>query len=80
MHVEKAALTVTSDDKAKVYRATDPTLTYTPSGTLYYDDSYAVITGVTLAAPTGSAATAGTHSITVDGGGADNYEVTRVAS
>src|SRR5258707_6784937 len=43
------------------YGATDPTLTSTPSGTLYYGDSYAVIGGGLLSTVTGAAATAGTH-------------------
>ncbi|MFH1800918.1 MAG: filamentous hemagglutinin N-terminal domain-containing protein, partial [Candidatus Omnitrophota bacterium] len=44
--VSKASLTVTADNQGKVYGDTDPTLTYTPSGTLYYGDAYSVITGV----------------------------------
>ena len=66
--VTKAPLTVTADDKSKVYGAADPALTYTPSGTLYYGDTYAVISGVTLSTTTGAAATAGTHTITASGG------------
>src|SRR4029077_18387305 len=58
-----AALTVTADDQSKVYGAADPTLTYTPSGTLYYTDSYSVITGVALSTTTGAAAPAGHHTI-----------------
>ena len=79
LSVAKAApLIVTADDKSKVYGAADPTLTYTPSGTLYYGDSYSVITGVTLATTTGADATAGTHAITVSGGTAANYSITTV--
>ena len=74
-----AALTVTADNKSKVYGATDPTLTYTPSGTLYYSDTYSVITGVNLSTTTGASATYGTHPITASGGTATNYEVTHVA-
>src|SRR5258707_3734942 len=38
LHVDKAAaLTVTANDKSKVYGAADPTLTYTVTGTRYYD-------------------------------------------
>ncbi len=76
--VGKAQLTVTANDKAKVYGATDPVLDYTPSGTLYYSDDYSVITGVSLNAPTGASATFGTHAITAAGGTADNYEVDHV--
>jgi uncharacterized repeat protein (TIGR01451 family) len=61
-----------------VYGAAEPALTYTASGTLYYDDTYAVISGVVLSAPTGAAATVGTHVIDASGGVAANYEVTAV--
>ena len=79
LSVAKAApLIVTADSKSKVYGATDPTLTYTPSGTLYYGDSYSIITGVTLATTTGAESTAGTHAITAVGGTAANYAITDV--
>ncbi len=76
--VSQASLTVTADDQAKVYGAADPTLTFTPSGTLYYSDTYAVITGVSLSTATGAAATAGTHAITASGGTAANYAISDV--
>ncbi len=75
--VSKAApLTVTADNKSKVYGATDPTLTYTVTGTFYYTDGPSVVSGVSLATATGAAATAGTHSITAGGGMAANYGIT----
>ena len=70
-----AALTVTADDKAKTYGAADPSLTYTVGGTLYYTDTAAVVSGVSLVTNTGAAATAGTHTITATGGTASNYNV-----
>src|SRR5207245_2551387 len=73
-----AALTVTADDKNKVYGAADPALTSTPTGTLYYGDTYAVISGVSLSTATGAAATFGPHPITASGGTAANYNVTMV--
>jgi hypothetical protein len=76
--VSPASLTVTADNQSKVYGGTDPVLTYTPRGTLYYGDSYSVISGVSLATATGSAATAGTHTITITGGTAANYTITCV--
>src|SRR5262249_32500931 len=76
--VSQAALTVTADDQSKVYGAADPTLTYTASGTLYYGDTYAAISGVTLSTTTGAAATAGTQVITISGGTAANYAITDV--
>src|SRR5206468_2056843 len=73
-----AALTVTADPQSKVYGDADPSLTYTPSGTLYYGDTYSVITGVPLTTTTGAAATAGTHTIVASGGVANNYNVSDV--
>src|SRR5258706_5211906 len=75
MMVGKAALTVTANDQSKVYGAADPALASTPSGTLYYGDTYAVISGVSLSTDTGAAATAGAHTITATGGTAANYDV-----
>src|SRR5260221_6194429 len=70
-----AALTATADNQGKVYGAADPSLTYTPSGTLYYSDAYSVISGVSLSTATGAAATYGAHPIVASGGTAANYEV-----
>jgi filamentous hemagglutinin family protein len=58
--VSRAPLTVTALDRSKVYGATDPSLAYAVGGAgLQYGD---VLTGA-LVAPTGAAATAGTHAI-----------------
>jgi filamentous hemagglutinin family protein len=73
--ITPATLTVTADHQSKTYGGTDPTLTYTPSGTLYYGDAYSVITGVSLSTDTLAAATAGNHVITATGGIANNYNV-----
>ena len=73
-----AALTVTADPKSKVYGAADPTLSYTPSGALYYGDTYAVIGGVALSTTTGASATVGSHAIVASGGDATNYNVVDV--
>ena len=78
LSVAKAELTITADDDSKVYGASEPILTYTPSGTLYYTDGYNVITGVTLSTATGAAATAGDHTISISGGTAANYNITHV--
>ena len=72
--VDKAALTITADDKTKVYGATDPTLTAS-YGTFYYDDTSAVVSGLGLSTATGSSATAGTHTITAANATADNYQI-----
>ena len=53
--VSKAALTVTADNKSKVYGAADPTLTYTVTGTTYYGDvAQTVVSGVSLSTTTGT--------------------------
>ena len=73
--VAKATLTATADAQAKTYGGAEPTLTYTPSGILFYSDTYGVISGVSLSTTTGAAATAGTHVITASGGTAANYTI-----
>ncbi|MEI6287881.1 MAG: MBG domain-containing protein, partial [Bacillota bacterium] len=77
LDVAKAALTITADDKSKVYGATDPVLTATYSG-LQYNDTAAVVTGFGMSTVTGAAATFGTHDITASGGTALNYSITDV--
>ncbi len=77
--ITKAPLTVTADDKSKVYGAEDPVPTYTPSGALYHGDEYDVISGVTMNAPTGARVDVGEHEIAISGGEAANYSVTHVA-
>src|SRR5205807_2589432 len=76
--VAKAVLTVTADDKAKTYGEADPALTYTPSGTLYYGDTYTVISGVVLTTATGGAATFGTPLSLLDALPISNYDLVRV--
>ena len=73
----KAALTITADDKSKVYGATDPALTATYSG-LQYKDTASVVTGFGMSTVTGAAATYGTHDIVATGGTAANYDITDV--
>jgi len=75
--IAKAQATVTADNKSKVYGAADPTLTYTVTGLLNGDTS-SVVSGVTLSSTTGTAATVGTHAITITGGRAANYTITDV--
>jgi gliding motility-associated-like protein len=78
LSVSKAALTVTANDKSKVYGSADPILDYTPSGTLYYSDDYSVISGVSLSTAIGASASFGTHEITIEGSTAGNYDVTNI--
>ncbi|CAN7501208.1 MBG domain-containing protein [Pseudoduganella sp. LjRoot289] len=74
--VTKADLTLAAVNASKVYGAADPTLRFTASG-LKYNDTISVVKGATISAPTGAAATAGTHAIamTVTGATADNYNI-----
>ncbi len=65
--VAKAAVTVAADNQSKAYGGADPTLTFTVTG-LLNSDTPSVINGVSLSTTTGSAATAGTHAITITGG------------
>jgi len=76
LSVSAAALTITAQDRTKVYGAIDPMLGYTVSGAgLRYADA---MTG-SLSAPTGASATAGTHQISLGTLAADsNYVVTYV--
>jgi filamentous hemagglutinin family protein len=71
-------LTVTANPQGKVYGGTDPTLTDTVTGPLFYGDTAATISGIMLSTTTGQAATAGTHPIIVTGGMAANYNVNPV--
>jgi hypothetical protein len=75
--VSKAALTITADDKAKVYGATDPVLTAS-YGAFQYGDTSAVVSGLSLATVTGTAAKAGTHTIDAAGASALNYSIIEV--
>lgn len=72
--VAKAPLTITADDKRKVYGDTDPALTASYGG-LKYADTAAAVSGLTLTTTTGAAATAGPHPITAAGAGAANYAI-----
>ena len=73
--VGKAALTVVADDKSKIYGDADPALTASYLG-LKYSDTGSVVSGLALSAPTGAAATAGSHTIAASGGSAANYDIT----
>ncbi|MEJ1971407.1 MAG: MBG domain-containing protein [Lacunisphaera sp.] len=73
--VTPAPLTITAEDKSKVYGAVDPLLTATYAGLVPSDDT-SVVSGLTLTAPTGPSATAGAHPIVAAGAAASNYALT----
>ena len=76
--VTQAPLTITADDKAKMYGGTDPVLTASAgAGQLMSGDTLAgEVTGLVLSTQLGALATAGTHAITAAGGTAANYSIT----
>ena len=76
--VAKAPLLVVAADKSKVYGAADPVLTSTVTG-FRYADTASVVSGLTLGAPVGAAATAGIHPIAAAGASAANYSFTYAA-
>jgi filamentous hemagglutinin family protein len=75
--VARAPLTITADNKSKVYGAADPALTATMSG-FRYGDTGSVVSGLTLSTATGAQAGAGTHPIVASNANAANYAITFV--
>ncbi len=76
--VGKAALTVTADDKSKVYGEANPDLTITYSGFVNSEDS-SFLTTLPVASTTATAdSDAGTYDITVSGSSSNNYSLSYV--
>ncbi len=75
--VTKAPLTVTADNKTKVYGALVPTLTISYSGFVNGEDATS-ITVPTITSPVTNTTHIGTYSITLSGGSATNYTLTLV--
>jgi hypothetical protein len=73
--VTRAALTITPDNKTRVYGQANPLLTATLSG-LVAGDTAAVVTGLTLRTSATSATGAGAYGITAGGATASNYTIT----
>lgn len=77
--VDRAALTVTADNRHKTYGDADPLLSHSVDASqLKYSDTAAVVTGVGLSTATGAQATAGSHVITLSGATAANYAIVSV--
>ncbi len=76
--VTKAPLTVTADNKSKVYGAALPTLTLTYSGFVNSDTSASLSSRPTLATTAVKASAAGVYPITLTGGAGPNYNITLV--
>ena len=75
--INLAALTITADNISKVYGGADPVRTVTYSGFKNGEDD-SVIFGLVVSAPTGSSATAGTHTVTPSSATAANYSISFV--
>jgi pectin methylesterase-like acyl-CoA thioesterase len=71
--VDKANLTVTADNKSKVYGAAIPDLTVSYSGFVNGETNSALTTAATATTPATSASVVGTYAITASGATSSNY-------
>src|SRR5207247_945615 len=74
-----AALTITADDKSKVYGAALPALTASYSGFVNGDIASSLTTPVTLATTATPASPVGTYPITASGAASPNYTISFVS-
>ncbi len=72
--INKAALTVSADDKTRTYGAANPTFTLTYSGFVNAETVAVLGTAPTVGSVAAVNSPAGTYPITVTGGMADNYD------
>nr|WP_321357917.1 MBG domain-containing protein [uncultured Draconibacterium sp.] len=73
LSVTKATLSVTADDKSKVYGTANPELTFTYDG-FVNDDNQSSLTTAPIASTSATiASAAGTYPVTVSGGADENY-------
>ena len=77
--VNKAALTITADNKNMPYGGTVPTLTATYNGFAGTDNAGSLTTAPTLATTATSTSAPGTYPITVSGAASGNYNISYVA-
>ena len=77
--VTPAALTITADDKSKVYGAALPTLTASYSGFVNGDTGSSLTSPVGLSTTASAASDAGTYPITSSGAADANYTISFVA-
>ena len=73
----RASLTITADDKTKTYGESNPVLTISYDGFVNGDDE-SDITPPSIGSTAGLASDAGEYAITLTGGSAVNYEITKV--
>ncbi|MFN3404836.1 MAG: carbohydrate-binding protein [Cytophagaceae bacterium] len=76
--INPANLTITSDNKTKVYNTANPPLTVTYSGFVYGQNSSVLTTQPTVSTTATPTSNVGNYPITVTGGSAANYTITRV--
>ncbi|MCC9065454.1 MBG domain-containing protein [Flavobacterium piscisymbiosum] len=76
--ITKATLTITADDKTKVYGTANPTLTASYSGFVNGDTSVSLITLPTITTIADATSPVGTYTITASGAVSDNYDFTYV--
>ena len=71
--VAKKTLTVTADNKSKIYGEVNPELTFTYNGFVNGEDKNILTTQPTISTTATQYSNVGTHTITVSGGAAANY-------
>ncbi|WP_157972209.1 MBG domain-containing protein, partial [Pleomorphovibrio marinus] len=76
--VTKAALTITADDKSKVYGEENPSLTFSYYGLVNGDTEVSTAPGISTTALASSGV--GTYPISLEGGSDDNYSLTLVGA
>ncbi|WP_162416092.1 MBG domain-containing protein [Cyclobacterium roseum] len=77
LEVTQAALTITADDKSKVYGEENPGLTFTYTGLVNGDTEVSEEPGISTTATAGS--NVGTYPIALTGGSDANYDISLVA-
>jgi hypothetical protein len=76
INVQKAALTITADDKTKAFRAPNPLLTASYSGFVNDDAPDSLDAPVILTTPATNASSPGSYPITASGAADTNYAIT----
>ena len=79
LSVTPATLTITADDKTKVYGAAVPALTASYSGFVNGDDASGLTTQPVLATSATAASGVGTYTITASGAASSNYTISYVS-
>jgi hypothetical protein len=77
--VTRAALTITPENKTKVYGQANPPLTASYTGLVNGDTATSLSTPPTLSTPATTASGVGTYAITASGAAAANYAISYVA-